>query len=187
MPHLKILKSEKRYVGKVFNLIIDEVEYPSGNRAIREVAEHPGGAVVVPLFSDGGVMLVRQYRYPIKKHVYELPAGKLDTGEDPQACAARELEEETGYVAGSFKKLTAIYTTPGFCSEQLHIFLASDLQRSTRGQRLEEGESDLTVESMPLGRAIEMIERGEIVDGKTICGILLAERRLNKLDTETAD
>jgi ADP-ribose pyrophosphatase len=187
MPNFKILKSEKRYAGKVFNLIIDEIEYPSGNRGIREVAEHPGGAVVVPLFSDGNVMLVRQFRYPVKKHVYELPAGKLDAGEDPQVCAARELEEETGYVAGSFTKLTAIYTTPGFCTEQLHIFLATDLKKSARGQRLEEGELDLTFEIMPLGRAVEMIERGEIVDSKTICGILLTQRQMKKWNPERTD
>jgi ADP-ribose pyrophosphatase len=112
-----------------------------------------------------------------------LPAGKLDPGEDPRHCAERELEEETGYVGGSWRKLTAIYTTPGFCSEQLHIYLATDLNVSGRGQRLEEGELDLTIEHVPLHRAIEMIERGEIVDGKTICGLMLAER-MQKRNTE---
>jgi ADP-ribose pyrophosphatase len=185
MSSLKILKSEKRHVGKVFNLIIDEIEYPSGNRGIREVAEHPGGAVIVPLFEDGTILLVRQFRYPVKKHVYELPAGKLDPGEDPRHCAERELEEETGYVAGSWRKLTAIYTTPGFCSEQLHLFLATDLRKSERGQKLEEGELDLTIERVTLHRAIEMVERGEIVDGKTICGLMLADR-LHKREGESS-
>jgi ADP-ribose pyrophosphatase len=187
MPNFKILKTEKRYTGKVFNLVIDEIEYPSGNRALREVAEHPGGSVVVPLLSDGNILLVRQFRYPMKKHLYELPAGKLDAGEDPSLCAARELEEETGYVAGSLKKVTAIYTSPGFCSELLHIYLATDLKKSSRGQQLEEGELDLTVQRMSLPRAVEMIEKGEIVDSKTICGILLAERMLLKEDAEEAD
>lgn len=186
MPNFKILKSEKRYTGKVFNLVIDEIEYPSGNRALREVAEHPGGSVVVPVLNDGDILLVRQFRYPMKKHLYELPAGKLDAGEDPAVCAARELEEETGYVAGSLRKLTAIYTSPGFCSELLHIYLATDLKTSSRGQQLEEGELDLTVQRIPLERAIEMIEKGEIVDSKTICGILLAERMLSREDTEDA-
>ena len=116
----------------------------------------------------------------MKKHLHELPAGKLDAGEDPAVCAARELEEETGYMAGSLRKLTAIYTSPGFCSEQLHIYLATDLSKSPRGQRLEEGELDLTVEQISLKRAVEMIEKGEIVDGKSMCGILLTERTLRK-------
>jgi ADP-ribose pyrophosphatase len=176
MPSFKVLKSERRHTGKVFNLIVDEIEYSSGNRSIREIAEHPGGAVIVPLFDDRSILLVHQYRYPIKGRVYELPAGKLDAAEDPLSCAARELEEETGYMAGSWKKLTAIYTTPGFCSEQLHIFLATNLRLSPSGQHLEEGELDLEVKRIPFQRAVEMIERGEIVDGKTICGILLAER-----------
>lgn len=177
MPHVKILKSDKRYTGKVFNLIIDEVEYPSGNRGVREVAEHPGGAVIVPIFDDGTVLLVHQFRYPLKKYLYELPAGKLNPGEDPRVCAARELEEETGYTAGSLEKLTAIYTTPGFCSEQLHIYVATDIRQSSRGQQLEEGEGDLTIEKLPLDQVMEMIERGEIVDSKTICGILLVDRQ----------
>jgi ADP-ribose pyrophosphatase len=175
MPNIKTLKSEKRYSGTVFNLIVDEVEYISGTRGVREVAEHPGGAVVVPLLDDGTVLLVHQYRYPLKKEL--LPAGKLDPGEDPRVCAERELEEETGYTAGSLRKLTAIYTSPGFCSEQLHIFLATGLKKSSRGQQLEEGESDLTIRQLPFDEAVNMIEQGDIVDGKTICGILLTDRQ----------
>lgn len=180
MSNLKILKSERLYAGKVFNLVIDEVEYPSGNKGIREVAEHPGGAVAVPLLDNETIVLVRQFRYPMKQYLYELPAGKLNIGEDPKLCAARELEEETGYIAGSLRKLTSIYTTPGFCNEQLHIFLATELRQSLHGQRLEEGELDLTVEKIPFQQAITMIEQGEIVDSKTICGVLLAEKVLKK-------
>ena len=176
MPLLKTVKSERRHVGRVFNLLVDEVEYPSGNRSTREVAEHPGGAVIVPLFDDGTVMLVRQYRYPVKQDLYELPAGKLDPGELPEVCAARELQEETGYSAGSLRKLTAIFTTPGFCSEQLHLYLATGLTPSPKGQQLEEGEMDITLHRLPLDRVIAMIANGEIVDGKTICGIALTDR-----------
>ena len=160
MSDLKILKHDRRYAGKVFNLLVDEVEYPSGNRAIREVAEHPGGAVVVPLLQGRKVILVRQFRYPIQKFIYELPAGKLDPKEDPQACAARELEEETGYVAGRLEKLTAIYTSPGFCTEQLHIFLGTELKKSRKGQNLEEGERTLTFETVTLSKAVKMVENG---------------------------
>jgi len=175
MSHAKTLRSEKRYSGTVFNLVVDEVEYPSGNRGVREVAEHPGGAVVVPLLDDGSVLLVNQFRYPVKKNLFELPAGKLAPGEDPKVCAARELEEETGYTAGTLTKLTAIYTTPGFCNEQLHLYVATHLKKLPTGQRLEEGEMDLTVKALPLDEIIQMIENQDIVDGKTICGIFMVE------------
>jgi ADP-ribose pyrophosphatase len=176
----KVVKNERLYNGKVFNLVVDQIQYPSGSRAIREVAEHPGGAVALAMFPDERIILVKQFRYPMRKFLYELPAGKLDAGEDPAVCAARELTEETGYTAKSWKKLTAIYTSPGFCTEQLHIFLATELARSEKGQKLEEGEQSLTVEIVPFSKAIQMIERQEIVDAKTICGILIGDRLLPK-------
>jgi ADP-ribose pyrophosphatase len=176
MSGLKILRSERRYTGKVFNLVVHEVEYESGRRSVREVAEHPGGAVCVPVLSDGSIVLVNQFRFPIGRFIYELPAGKLDPGEDPQHCASRELQEETGYVASSFRKLASIYTTPGFCNEVLHLFLATDLSPSVDGQRLEEGELTLRVEGVSMAKALEMIDRGDIMDGKSICGILMAQR-----------
>jgi len=175
---LKVIKHDVLHRGKVFDLIVDQVEYPSGNRGIREVAHHPGGAVAVPVFSDGKVLLVRQFRYPFGIYTVEAPAGKLNPGEDPGPAAVRELEEETGYLAGKLEKLTAIYTTPGFCDEVLHIFLASDLKLSPGGHRREEGEQTMTLEIMPLQEAIAMIERREIVDSKTIVGLLMAERKL---------
>lgn len=180
MANLRLVKSEKRHVGKVFNLIVDEVEYDSGNRAIREVAEHPGGAVTVPMLDANTLLLIRQFRYPTREFLFELPAGKLDPGEDPEICARRELEEETGYTAGSLQKLTAIYTSPGFCTEKLHIYLATELRKVSGGQRLEEGEASLTVETVPFQQAVRMIMDGAIVDGKTICGILIAERILGR-------
>jgi ADP-ribose pyrophosphatase len=174
----RVVETKRLYNGKVFNLIVDQIEYPNGHRAIREVAEHPGGAVVLAMFPDERIILVKQFRYPLGKFLHELPAGKLDPNEDPAICAARELEEETGYKARNWRKFSAIYTSPGFCTEQLHIFLATDLSRSAEGQKLEEGEQSLMVEIVPLSKAIEMIEHEEIVDGKTICGILIAERLL---------
>ena len=180
MQHFKLVKSELKNAGKVFNLIVEEIEYPSGKRAIREIADHPGGAVAVPILDDGSVILVRQYRHPMKDFTIELPAGKLDPGEDPMVCAGRELEEETGYIASKLTKLTAVLTTPGFCNERLHIFLAEGLKQSPRGQQLEEGERSITLERIQLQRAIQMVENGEIVDSKTICGLLLADRMLNR-------
>jgi ADP-ribose pyrophosphatase len=176
----KVVKNERLYNGKVFNLVVDQIQYSSGSRAIREVAEHPGGAVALAMFPDERIMLVKQFRYPMGKFLYELPAGKLDAGENPAVCAGRELAEETGYTAKNWKKLTAIYTSPGFCTEQLHIFLATELSHSPKGQKLEEGEQSLTVEIVPLSAAIQMIERQEIVDAKTICGILLGDRLLHE-------
>ncbi len=178
MADPRILRSETKYRGKVFDLIVDEIEYPSGNRSVREVAAHPGGAVILPLLPGNQIILVRQFRYPLRQFILELPAGKLNPGEDPEACAHRELGEETGYTAGQMQLLTSIYTTPGFCNERLHIFLATDLKKSERGQQLEEGEASLTLEIVSLERAIRMVEHQEITDGKTICGILLAERLL---------
>jgi ADP-ribose pyrophosphatase len=176
----KLLRSEKKYVGKVFDLIVDEIEYPSGNKSIREVASHPGGAVVVAVLPNNDLVLVRQFRYPVQDFIYELPAGKLNPGEDPADCARRELEEETGYLAGLWKPLASIFTTPGFCNERLHLFLATDLRKSEKGQQLEEGEATLTVETFPLHRVINMIETGKIDDAKTICGVFLAERILKR-------
>lgn len=174
MQNLKLLKSEKRHAGKVFDLIVDEIEYPSGNRAIREVASHPGGAVVVPFLDNDTLLLIKQFRYPMREVLYEFPAGKLDQGEDPGSCARRELAEETGYDAGSIRKLGRIYTSPGFCSEILHIFLATDLKKNPAGPQLEEGEFGLSVEPLPIASVDSMIRDGTIVDAKTICGFHFA-------------
>lgn len=178
MEELKRLKRDIVYNGKVFDVIVDYVEYPSGNGGIREVVHHPGGAVIVPLLEDGRVMLVKQLRYPFGKHILELPAGKLSPNEDPEKAAARELEEETGWMAGTLTRVTSIYTTPGFCDEVLTIFLATNLTQSSGGHHREEGEYSMTVHSMEFEDALHLIETGELSDGKTIVGLLLAERHL---------
>ncbi|MEE9187156.1 MAG: NUDIX hydrolase [Bacteroidota bacterium] len=175
---MKVLERKRLFEGKVFSLVIDEIEYPSGNRSVREVAEHPGGAVALAVFPDHRILLVKQHRYPIDAMIYELPAGKLQPEEPPLVCAQRELREETGYRARTWRKLTSIYTTPGFCTETLHIFLATQLEKDPRGQKLEEGEEGLSVETVAIDEAIAMIEGGKIVDGKTIVGILMGDRVL---------
>lgn len=174
---LKVLKHNVIYKGKVFNTIVDEVEYDSGNKSVREVAEHPGGAVVLPLLDDGRIVFVYQYRYPLDQYIYELPAGKLDADEHPEVCASRELEEETGYTAGKLEKLTTIYTTPGFCNEKLHIFIARELTEGK--QRLEEGELGLTLKYIPAKEALHMVRTNEIVDAKTIAGLFFLEKFLD--------
>lgn len=174
--NMKLKKRNVIYRGKVFNIIVDELEYfESGNHTIREVVEHPGGAVVLGVLPDKRIILIKQYRYPIDEFIYELPAGKLDPGEDPKICAMRELEEETGYRAREIELLTYIYTSPGFCSEKLYIYLAWDLQK--KEQSLEEGEV-LSVECKTIDEAIGMILNGKIVDAKSIVGIMVGEKIL---------
>jgi len=177
----KVLNHKVVYRGRVFTTIVDEIEYDSGNKSIREVAEHPGGSVVLPVLDDGRIVFVYQYRYPLNRYLYELPAGKLDENEKPETCAARELKEETGYTADKLENLTTIFTTPGFCSETLHIFLARGLRQGK--QELEEGEFGLTLKYVPMKEAFHMVRTNEIVDAKTIAGLffLLQEDLLGEM------
>jgi len=176
--HFKLLQREKKYRGKIIDLTVDSLEYSSGNKTVREIVEHPGGAVIAGLFDNSEIILVKQYRHPFAKEIIELPAGKLDKGEEPIHCAQRELREETGYAAKQWLKLTSMYTTPGFCTEVLHIFLAQELYADSEGQALEEGEASIQLLRLPLQEALAMIEREEIVDGKTIAGIFLAAKKI---------
>jgi ADP-ribose pyrophosphatase len=171
----KILKSQILYKGKVFNHQVDEIEYDSGNIGIREVAIHPGGAVVVPIKDDGKIILVKQFRYPLQKTLIELPAGKLDKGEDPLICATRELEEETGYKANKIKKLGEIYTSPGYSTEILYIYSATELIPGNLNR--EEGERGMEILELTLTEIEKMIMSGEITDAKTIVGIYYLTNR----------
>ena len=124
----EIKKSEIVFNGIVFNLKVDEIEYTeTGNKAIREVALHHDGAVVVPVKDDGKIVMIKQYRYPLDRFLFELPAGKLEIDENPKFCAERELTEETGFTASTIKSMGSIFTTPGFCTEELYLFLAEGL------------------------------------------------------------
>jgi ADP-ribose pyrophosphatase len=167
--NFKVIKSQSIFKGRVFELKVDEIEYNSGNKSVRETAVHPGGAVVLPLKENGKIILVKQYRYPHNKYLLELPAGKLEIGEDPQTCAERELTEETGYTAKEITKLGAIFTTPGFCSEVLHIYLAAGLTEGNHSR--EEGEYGMEIYEFTPDEINRMISSGEIVDAKTICGM----------------
>jgi ADP-ribose pyrophosphatase len=171
LRNYKIKKSEILFRGKVFDLQVDEIEYNSGNKGIREVAVHPGGAVVVPLKDDGKIVMVAQFRYPFQKFLLEMPAGKLDKNEDPLVCAVRELEEETGYKTKNIVKLGSICTTPGFCTEVLHIYLAKDLIPGNHNR--EEGEHGMEVFELTLDEIDSKILSGEIIDAKSICGVQL--------------
>ncbi|MGE5683278.1 MAG: NUDIX hydrolase [Bacillota bacterium] len=173
MTNFEVKKTDILFRGKVFDLQVDQIEYNSGNAGIREIAIHPGGAVVVPVKSDGKIVMVKQYRYPIKKVLLELPAGKLEKGEDPLLCAARELEEETGYKSGNIVKLGSIYTTPGFCTEVLHIYMAKDLTAGEHNR--EEGEYGMEISELSEEEINQKIASGELVDAKSLSGILMAK------------
>lgn len=165
----KRLGSQRLYEGRILNLRKDQVELENGAQSSREVIEHNGGVCVVAMDPQGRLLLVRQYRYPYGKELLELPAGKREGDEDPMLCGARELEEETGYRAGSLEKLGELYPTPAYDTEVIHIYLARDLVPSK--QHLDENEF-LDVVPVAFDQALEMVLRGEIPDAKTQIGIL---------------
>lgn len=170
--------SHRAYSGRVLNLDIDQVRFPNGLVGSLELIRHPGAAAVVPVLGDlsdddARVLLIRQYRYAADRFLYEIPAGRIDRDEPPLECARRELREETGCVAASLEPLGGFYTTPGFIDEYIHAFLATGL---TQGAASPEADELITVESHRLDDALGMITRGEIVDGKTIIALFLAER-----------
>ncbi len=176
--NFEVTKSEVLFRGRVFDLQVDEIRYDSGNPGVRETAIHHGGAVVVPVTPEGKILMISQFRYPLKKTLIELPAGKLFKGEDPLICAVRELEEETGFIAGKVTKLTSISTTPGFCTEILHIYLAEEL---TKGKiNREEGEAGMQMMEWTLDEIDAKILSQEIYDAKTLCGILLYKLHAKK-------
>jgi len=156
------------YRGRVVNLGVETVTLPNGVTVELEVIRHQGASAVVPLQEDGTVLLIRQYRHAAGGFIYEIPAGKLDPGENPLECAKRELEEETGRRAECLRHLVTFFTTPGFTDEIIHIYLATGLTPGT--QHLEHDEV-LEVVEMPLGQAIQRIADGTIRDGKTIIGL----------------
>lgn len=170
--NFKVLKSETVFHGKVFDVKLDEIEYNrTGNKAIRQTAIHPGGAVIIPVTNDGKLVFISQYRFAHNETLLELPAGKLEKGEDPKLCAERELKEETGYSSSKITKLGKIYTTPGFCNEVLYIFLAKDLIDGDHAR--EEGEEGIELKYFTLKEIDEKIKSGEIVDAKTISAVYM--------------
>ena len=170
----ELIDSRKVFAGRIFDVTVDTVREGEATY-IREVVHHPGSAVILPAFDDGTIALVRQYRHPAIKYLLELPAGTLNRNEQPEAGAARELEEELGVVAGKLEKLCEFFVSPGFCEEKMWLYLATDLHETA--QRLEEDEM-IEVVRVPVDRALQMITDGEIEDAKTIIGLMLAAPRL---------
>lgn len=167
-PESNVLKHERLYDGKIIQLHVDTILLPSGNEATREVVVHPGGVVAIPVLDDGRLLLIRQFRYALKKYVLEFPAGKMEGSYSPDEAIARELEEETGHSAGSLEHLCSFYTSPGISTEFVHLFLARNLKPVP--QRLEEGEH-IVVEPLELRKCLDLARRGEILDGKTLLGL----------------
>ncbi|WP_455388423.1 NUDIX domain-containing protein [Petrachloros mirabilis] len=163
------MQSKNIYTGKIITLNIDTVTLPNGVTIDLEMVRHPGAAAIVPLKDDGTVVLIRQFRHAAGGFIFEIPAGKLHPGEDPKACAARELEEEIGYRAGSLELLSSIFTAPGFTDEVIHIYKATGM--TTGHQQLDRDEV-LEVIEVPLQEALAMIQAGSIRDAKTMVGLL---------------
>jgi ADP-ribose pyrophosphatase len=165
------LSSRPVHAGRVVNLRVDEVRLPNGNVCELEIIHHPGAAAVVPLDSDGRVLLVRQYRHATGGWLLEVPAGKLDAGEDPETCARREVEEETGHRPGNLEPLGWIWTTPGFTDEKIWLYLATGLTPTAQALQADEV---LTLERLPLDEAVTRALSGEITDAKSVCALLRA-------------
>jgi ADP-ribose pyrophosphatase len=162
------------YAGKVVTLRIDEVPSRAGGTRSREVVEHVPGVAILAVDAEGRVLLVRQPRPAVGEVLLEIPAGMLDAGETPEACARRELEEETGCVAAEVDLLARFYASPGYCTEELFVFLATGLAEGD--QRLDEGE-EIEIVREPVDAVLERVRRGEIRDAKTLVGLLAYQQR----------
>ena len=174
----KVLSRQTEFEGRVITVEQWKVALPDGREAGREIVRHNGAAAVVALDSRHQVTLVQQHRVAIDQVTLELPAGKLDSpGEDPFECARRELEEETGLRAGKWLKLAHVVTTPGFCTERIALYLATELTQATQHTDPDEF---LNLVKMPLAEAVMMVESGQIQDAKTCLGLLLAQRSLGQ-------
>ena len=165
----KTVSSQIIYEGKIITVKLDQAQLVNGATASREVVEHPGGVAILPLYDDGTVPIVRQFRYPFQKVITELPAGKLERGEDPRPAALRELEEEVGVTCGELTYLGCLYLSPGFSTEVLHMYLARDLRQ---GACHPDEDEFLEVERVPFGTLAGQVLSGEITDAKTVALVL---------------
>jgi ADP-ribose pyrophosphatase len=170
------LAARRVYAGRVLDVDVDTVRFPDGSVGELEMIRHSGASAVVPvLFDDRDpeVLLIRQFRHAADGPIWEVPAGRLDPGEDPDACARRELIEEAGYEAGRLERLITIYTTPGFTDERIHLFVARDLTPTPHDR---EPDEFIETHRVTLSRALDMVRSGEIVDGKTAVSLLFFSR-----------
>ena len=173
----KQLHSENVFDGVLLHVYQDQVELPNGRESIREYIKHPGASVMIPLTENGEVILERQYRYPLGRELIELPAGKIDPGEDPLESARRELEEETGYSGGQFVRLGKLNPCIGYSDEVIYIYLVTDL---TFVEERQDTDEFIETFRLPLDDALEAVRTGEITDAKTMIGLFWAEKYVNE-------
>jgi ADP-ribose pyrophosphatase len=171
---MTLVSTSRLYSGRVIDLDLDTVRFPDDSTGQLEILRHPGASAVVPFLDPPGagdprVILLRQFRHAADGYIWEVPAGRLDAGESPEVCAARELEEETGMRAGRLERLTTIYTTPGFTDERIHLFLALDLEPGAEDR---EADEFMELHTLRWSQVIGMIERGEVMDGKTLVTLM---------------
>jgi ADP-ribose pyrophosphatase len=174
---MTLVSAERAYNGRIINLDVDTVRFPDGSTGTLEMLRHPGASAVIPFLDDARaadprVLLIRQFRHAADGFIYEIPAGRLDPGETPEACAARELEEETGKRAAKIERLTTIFTTPGFTDEKIHLFVAHGL---SEGHARREADEFVELKPLPWSQVMMMIHRGEIIDGKTLTALLFVD------------
>ena len=169
------INSQVAFNGKIIDVKVDTISLPDGKTAKREVVLRGDATAIVPIDEKGNVILVEQYRHPVGDMVLEIPAGMLEEGEDPKACAIRELEEETSFITNELTYITTMYPTVGFCTEKLHIYLAKNLQQ---GNFNFDDDEFIEVKKVPLEEAINMIYTGKIIDSKTIVGLLSCKKFL---------
>ncbi|MDO8891624.1 MAG: NUDIX hydrolase [Sulfurimicrobium sp.] len=172
----KQLSSQTVYQGDLLHVNEDQVQLPNGNTSRREYILHPGAVVIIPLLENGHVIMERQFRYPLHRDVYELPAGKLDACESALVCGQRELMEETGYSAASWKYVATIHPCIGYSNERMSLFLAQEL---TEGIHQRDGDEFIEVFTLPMEEALEWVRTGRITDVKTVIGLFWAEKILD--------
>ncbi len=173
----RLISSEQVYDGRIVHLYVDTVELPNGKTARREIVRHGGAVAIVPIDQDGSVIMVRQYRHAAGRIMLEIPAGTLGKGEDPDVCAVRELQEEIGFKPGNLQKIGGIFVAPGYTTEFIHLYLATNLSDS----HLDMDEDEfIEVLHLPMEEVMKRIKSGEIIDGKTLSAVLLAKDFLSK-------
>ncbi len=174
---MPLLSSTRLYSGRIVNLDLDSVRFPDDSVGQLEILRHPGASAVVPFLdppqeADPRVVLIRQFRHAADGYIWEVPAGRLDAGESPEACAGRELEEETGMRARRLDRLTTIHTTPGFTDERIHLFMAQGLEPGAENR---EADEFMELHTLRWSEVLRLMERGEIVDGKTLVSLLFVQ------------
>jgi ADP-ribose pyrophosphatase len=174
---MPLISTERLYTGRIINLDVDTVRFPDGSAGTLEILRHPGAAAVVPFLDDPRsddprIVLIRQFRHAADGDLWEIPAGRLDAGEEPEACARRELREETGYSAGDCRRLVTILTTPGFTDERIHLFLAIGLRT---GDHAREADEFVEVHEVRWSEALRLVAEGEVTDAKSLVALLYTE------------